>query len=263
MATRDQPQITGSDIEDVKRTLNFALARIYDRLDKIEGIRGGSSIESDLDMNDNTINNLASLATTTLDVSGTGTINKVRTADFALSDTGWEDITADLSAGKAVGANAPTWATFRNGIEAYSFSAGTMNEVWITFHVKHDYAPGTNIYPHIHWAPSTTSTGVVRWGLEYSWAKGHDQEAFPASTTIYLEHTISEDKQYQHIITEVTDAQAFGSDDIETDGLLLVRIFRDAADSADTFPDVVFGLTADIHFEVSQIATPNKAAPFF
>jgi len=173
---------------------------------------------------------------------------------------GWEDIIADLSAGKAVGANAPTWATFRDGIEAYGFDAGTMNEIWITFHTTHDYKDGSMIYPHVHWAPNTTSTGVVRWGMEYSVAKGHDQEAFPASTTIYLEHTISVDKQYQHIITEVSDGQAF--DAFEADSLVLMRIFRDAGDAADTFPDSVFAFTADVHFQVDKQVTINKAPPF-
>lgn len=174
---------------------------------------------------------------------------------------GWEDLTADLSAGKAVGANAPTWATFRSGISAYSFHQNTMNEMWITFHVKHDYKVGSNGYLHIHWAPNTTSTGTVRWGFEYSVARGHDQEAFPAPTTVYVNHTIATNKQYQHIITEISDVQAF--DLLETDSLVLCRIFRDAGNAADTFPDPVFGLTADIHYQADKQFTPNKSPPFF
>jgi hypothetical protein len=176
-------------------------------------------------------------------------------------DTGWDDITADLSAGKAVGANAPTWATLRDGISAYEFSKTIMNEIWITFHIKHDYKEGTNVYPHIHWTTnSTTATGTVRWGFEYTVAKGHDQAAFPASTTVYVEYTFSANKQYQHFISEVTDAQAF--DAFEADTLVLMRIFRDAAHANDTFDDTVFGLTADIHFQGDRKFTENKAPPF-
>ena len=196
-------------------------------------------------------------------VTDTATVNDLDVGFVTLTDTGWDDLTAELGSGKIAGANTPTWATFRGGIQAYSFAAAATNELWITFHIRHDYKQNTNIYPHIHWSPNTTSTGVVRWGIEYSFAKGHDQEAFPAPTTIYLEHTISVDKQYQHIITEVTDAQAFGAGTVETDGLLLCRVFREGGHANDTFPDVVFGFTADIHFEVGQITTPNKAAPFF
>ena len=87
------------------------------------------------------------------------------------------------------------------------------------------------------------------------------QDGFPASTTIYLTETITENSQYRHIVTEATDAQAFGSDIFEVDGLLLCRIFRDATN--DTFSGTVHGLTADLHYQVAQLVTPDKRPPFF
>jgi len=175
---------------------------------------------------------------------------------------GWRDMTADLSAGRATGANAPTWAAWNGGnMDALSFSAGTMNEVWITFHPNHDVIEGENFYPHIHWMPNTTSTGVVRWGIEYAIAKGHNQAAFnPTTTTIYLEDTISADSQYEHRIIEASDAQAIPMP--EVDSLILMRVFRDAADAADTFPDAVFGLTVDIHYRAGRLFTKGKQPDF-
>ena len=178
-----------------------------------------------------------------------------RTAD------GWDDITADLGSGKVAGGNQPTWSTFRDGIQAYEFSASLMNELWITFHIKHDYAEGTNVYPHVHWSTtSTATTGVVRWGFEYTVAKGHDQAAFPASTTVYVEYTVSGSKQYRHIISEVADGDAFNA--FEADTLVLMRVFRDAAHANDTFTGTVHAFTADIHFQGDRLFTPNKAPPF-
>lgn len=173
---------------------------------------------------------------------------------------GWGDITADLGSGKVAGANQPTWSTFRDGIQAYQFSATTMKELWITFHVDHDYKDGSSVYPHVHWSPNTTSTGTVRWGFEYTVAKGHDQAAFPASVTVYVETTISSNKQYQHIISEVVDNDAFNA--FEPDTLILMRVFRDAGHVNDTFPDAVHAFTADIHFQGDGQFTPNKTAPF-
>ena len=58
MGSRDQLYIVeGDSIEDIKRSLNFSLQRVNDRLDKIEGIRGTASIQSDLDMNGNDVIN--------------------------------------------------------------------------------------------------------------------------------------------------------------------------------------------------------------
>lgn len=174
---------------------------------------------------------------------------------------GWRDMTADLSAGRAVGASAPTWTAWNGGnMDALSFSAGSMNEVWITFHPDHDVIEGELYYPHIHWMPNTTSTGVVRWGFEYTQAKGHQQEAFPATATIYIEDTISTDSQYQHRIAEASDAQAIAMPEI--DSLVLMRVFRDAAHPNDTFPDAVFGLTVDLHYRAGQLATKGKRPDF-
>jgi hypothetical protein len=265
MSTRQVYIVSGSSLDEVKIDLNRNLQAMADRMDKIEGIRGGSNIESNLDMNDNTINNVNIAATditaTDIESSGTSNLEVVRVANFGLSELWWNDITADLSTGKIAGANVPTWSQFRNGIKAYEFSASSMKEIWIAFHINHNYADGTKVYPHVHWAPHTTSTGVVRWGFEYTVQKGHDQDAFPASTTVYVNHTVASNKQYQHIISEISDADAF--DAFEADALILLRIFRDAGDSADTFPDTVFAFETDIHFQLDKVATPNKAPPFF
>jgi hypothetical protein len=53
--TRDNYQVTGRTVEELQRSLNFILQRMADRMDKIEGIRGTASIESNLDMNSNRV----------------------------------------------------------------------------------------------------------------------------------------------------------------------------------------------------------------
>jgi hypothetical protein len=44
MATREHYSLTASTVPELVTQLNFILARIQDRLDKIEGVRGTSSI---------------------------------------------------------------------------------------------------------------------------------------------------------------------------------------------------------------------------
>ena len=170
---------------------------------------------------------------------------------------GWRDMTPDLNS-RGVGATAPAWALFRDGIYSNQFAKG--DEVWLTFHPNHDVVPGEKFYPHIHWATnSTTSTGTVVWGIEYTIAEGFDTAAFPASSTIYLTYTFTENKQYQHLITECSDAQAITMPDV--DSLILLRIFR-YNDASDTFAGNVFGLTADIHYRTGQLFTKGKRPDF-
>lgn len=174
---------------------------------------------------------------------------------------GWDDITADLTAGKP-GATSPTWASYRDGIYAWSFGAASDDEIFITFHIKHDYADGTKVYPHFHFSPpgGSTATGVVRIGFEYTVQKGHQQGAFPATTTVYVDHSIDSADPYGHRIAEVSDAQAFSA--FEADSLILMRVFRNGSHANDTFGDPIFGLTADIHFQTDRQSTPNKSPPF-
>ena len=175
---------------------------------------------------------------------------------------GWRDLTAEVTV-RATGANSPTFASYRNGIYFYSFSATVMNEFFVNFHIDHDYAPGTVIYPHIHWTPNTTSTGTVRWGIEYTVAKGHQQQAFPATTTVYVEQTIAANSQYTHFVAEVSLANAIPATNLEPDSIVSCRFFRDAAHANDTFPDPVFVITADVHYNSSKFATRNKAPNFY
>lgn len=173
---------------------------------------------------------------------------------------GFRDLVGNIVV-KGTGANDPTWASFVGGINAYSFSATTMKEVWLTFHIDHDYAPGTPIYLHTHWSTTGTNTGVCRWGFEYTVAKGHQQQVFPATTTVYVEQAGS-GQALRHMIAEIVLDDAVPSTNLEPDTLLLVRCFRDAANGADTLSDAAFLLTMDCHYQVDGISTKNRAPNF-
>lgn len=176
-------------------------------------------------------------------------------------EPGWDDLIGPLANGHTTNTNDPAWVAFRNGIYAYSFSATAMREIWLTFHVNHGYAPGTKLYPHIHWSTAGTNTGVVRWGIEYTIAKCYSQEVFPTTSTLYLEQA-ADATPYTHQIIETTEPNAIVSTHIEPDSLILIRMFRDAAHANDTCTDAAFGLQCDIHFQRNSVSTPNRNYPF-
>lgn len=173
----------------------------------------------------------------------------------------WDDMLTSLSSGKTTTANDPAWAQFRDGLYAYSFSNTTLNEIWLTFHVPHNYAPGTDMWPHIHWATTGTNTGVVRWGIEYTVAKGYSQEIFPTSTTIYLEDNANATAR-MHQITECSAGQVIPSSMLEPDALVLLRIFRDGSHANDTCTNAAFGLACDLHYQRAAAGTVNRNYPF-
>jgi hypothetical protein len=182
------------------------------------------------------------------------------------SDTyGWRDLFAPIDPRSSQ--SGPTWTLYRNGIYLYAFPANQTKEVFATFHLDHDYALGTAVYPHVHFTVNTTSSGVVRWGIEYTVAKGHAQvtgSTYGATTTVYVETTVTGGTdQYKHFVSEVSLANAVPATLLEPDSVILVRIFRDTASPNDTYPDDVFGIQADVHYQANTWATLNKATNFY
>lgn len=143
----------------------------------------------------------------------------------------------------------PTWAALRGNINAYRFAEG--DNVWVPFHIRHGYAPGTDVYLHAHWS-TDTSTGAgnngqtVIWQFDYSIAKGYDTEAFPADQSTTATYTFAGglQKQYQHMIAEI--ATPISSASIETDCLIMTRVSLAAAS---TFTGNVWLLMCDIHYQ--------------
>lgn len=156
----------------------------------------------------------------------------------------------------------PQFTEFRDQIHLLAFPPGAMTEVFGSFHVDHDYALGTALFPHIHWTTNSSSTGVVRWGIEWTLAKGHQQMAFGPTTTVYVEQAAT-GTPYMHYIAEVSLANAIPGTNVEPDTVILVRVFRDAPHINDTFADQVFGIALDLHYQADRATTPNKAPNFY
>ena len=187
------------------------------------------------------------------------------------TQAGWNDIVSPVI---VLGSNQPSLSLWTDGFPAYEFSATTMNECFVNFHLIHDYDmsggdvgyPGM-VYPHVHWSPNTNSTGTVRWGVEYKMARRADATgaaAFTTPATIYFEQTVGAGGLNNwHIVTEATTGSGIPNGGVlQVDSLIVCRYFRDATHVNDTFPDPVYLLTVDIHYPCFQAQTPSRFPPF-
>ena len=174
---------------------------------------------------------------------------------------GWRDNVVMLNLGQSGGVKEPDFVDFVGTMKQWAFDSATMEEMYVNFHIDHDYAPGTAVFTHIHWAPSDATTGVVRWGLEMSIAKGHSQEPFSAVTTYYMEQEAGGIDRL-HNVAEVATG-ILGGGVIEPDTMLMCRIFRDAAHANDTYSADAFGLCVDLHYQVDRNSTPQKSPDFY
>jgi hypothetical protein len=177
---------------------------------------------------------------------------------------GWNDLVQEVAI--KAGVDSPTLSNFRDGIVAYQFDPDLVQSCFANFHFKHDYIPGTMVYPHVHWSTNTASTGVVRWGVEYTLARRWEStgnRTFGPTQIIYIDANVATPSQYMHMVNEMVDGAGVDGTDLETDAVMLCRFFRDAAHPNDTYPDPVFLLTVDIHYEASHMVTPTRFPPFY
>lgn len=185
---------------------------------------------------------------------------------------GWADLVQQVIV-QTGAPNAPTINNFRNGLYFYAFAPSATNEVYVSFHLNHDYAATGGdvgyegmVYPHVHWSTNTTSTGVIRWGIEWTAARRDDSTGtttFGATSTIYIEHTVTAGDQYRHQVNESATGSGIPNGGIlEPDALILCRYFRDATHPNDTYPDDVYLLTVDLHYPCERQQTPLRVPPF-
>jgi len=194
--------------------------------------------------------------------------------DPAAPTFGWRDILGQIIV-KAVGANDPVFNVFRGSIRAYQYSNAIMNEAWVILHIPHDYVPSTDLFMHVHWAQITVDTGgaagvpgVAKWYFDVTYADGHGT-AGGAADPFIAPYAVSVTQQgsttqYGHMIAEVQITGAsLAASTILPDGLLIVRVYRDPADVADTLNQAPFLLMADCHYQSTNIGTKQKAPDFY
>lgn len=190
--------------------------------------------------------------------------------DTASPTYGWMDLIGNVTP-KTTGAGSPTLDTVRGNIRAYRYSAGDDGDC--EFHLPHDYAPGTDLYLHIHWCHNGTNiSGNFITDVAATYAKGHNQAIFPAEVSAQISDSslsLANCPQYQHRIAEIQLSTAGGSaskldtNSLEVDGIILIHY------DVNTIPTITAGsgepfiIFIDIHYQSTRTATKNKAPSFY
>lgn len=159
--------------------------------------------------------------------------------------TTWTDI--NISGLSLAGGPAAPTAVNVNGstILAYSFSGTnpTPDELHGSLEILHDYKEGSDIVPHVHWAPSTADVGDVKWQLEYMWINSGAN--FSGSTVISgttAAGGVAWNERRTNLGTISGAGKTIGS-------RFAFRLFRDAADAADTYDAGAVLFDIGVHYE--------------
>ena len=189
--------------------------------------------------------------------------------DTAAPTFPWGDIIGQIVS-RGTGPTDPGWVTYQGNIKQYEFHAG--DEVWITFHIPHDYKMGSDLYVHAHWSHTsgTVTTGSAVFGFESTYAKGYNQAQFPTAVTTTATQAAATGATgaYRHLIAETQLSTPGGSASLldtnllEPDGLVIVRVYL-SSETIDGGVSSVFIHTADLHYQTTNIGTKQKNGPAF
>jgi hypothetical protein len=184
----------------------------------------------------------------------------------------WRDIIGFLNVDVSA-QNSANLGVFRAGaVRQFSFQAD--DKIDLVYHLPHDYAPGTDLYIHMHWGHNGTAiSGAILGTFSCTYAKGYDQQIFGAEKVVTAGRNvvnIATTPRYGHFIDEVKLSTPGGSvtelntNELEVDGLILVNFTMTTIPTiSGGTPNEPYVFTCDIHYQSTDLGTLNKNYPFY
>jgi hypothetical protein len=195
---------------------------------------------------------------------------------FTQTAGGWDDLSFQLTGLSASAGTTPVMQRIMDatgtgstaGVFGWGFLDSREDDLVFNAQMPHSYKVGSDIKAHVHWTMPTTTTGTVRWGLEYAWANtaGNFRVTAPASTKTSLSGNVATItfgathglKVGQNIVVSDADEGTYDGNHritavVDTGGVYTISYavtHADIAEAADTGV-VVYGYT--IHIEANEV----------
>jgi hypothetical protein len=193
-------------------------------------------------------------------IFGDGTDNTTVESDGTLkfngAATNWNDINKSLLP-LSTGANVPSIIAVNGAtyIKVRAFNGvGTLNELGEGCEVLHDYKEGTDIQPHLHWAPTTAAAGNVKWQLAYMWV---ERNGTYGSETVISVTTAAAGVAWQE---QRVDFPAISGVGHTIGSRFQFVLFRNPADVADTYAADAAAFDFGLHYERDTIGSRQITA---
>ena len=203
-------------------------------------------------------------ATADYDIATNGKMYRIAYVDAAygwviFEDDCWEDLRVPLYARS--GGTAPAFTSgFAGNATLYSwhFVSGQVNNMYFEAQLPHGWK-GTTIYPHVHWSPTTTNTGTVRWRLEYTWV--NIDGTFGASSTVDMEEVVSTNSQWKHMLIGTVSGIAPSGSQSGISSMLICRLYRDpTVTTGSNLAANVALLAIDFHYQTDALGSRQMTA---
>lgn len=199
---------------------------------------------------------------------GTG----VKLGNIVTNSYGWNDLIGILSHNK--GGTAPILSPVIGGqVQEFAYTSGEQGGN--AYHIKHDHAPNTDMFIHLHWMHNGTAiSGNLVVDYYFTYAKSHQQAIFTAEKNLTITiptPNITSIPRYQHMLSEIQlssmtpNANQLDSALLEPDGEILMHMTVTTAPTTtgSSRLNSVFIFHVDIHYQSTGLTTINKAPNFY
>ena len=172
---------------------------------------------------------------------------------FAGNATVWEDMRAPATAINPPGVEGdPDWDATNIG---WLFDAAGIEILYIVFQVPHSYKEGTDLYPHVHWQPTTTNTDDVLWKIDYKWTNINATDA--GSTTPVELLAAGNGTALKHQMDSFT---ALSGTNKTISSILTIKLSRMGNDEDDTYTGDALLKEFDIHYQIDTVGSRTELA---
>lgn len=194
-----------------------------------------------------------------LNVNTDGSVSLVGTA------TSWDDLMIPGHSVKATGNSPPDLLgqfVGDNTLDLFSFDGGsTLEQVFFTIQLPHNWKEGSTIYPHVHFSPTSTNSSdlvarVVRFNLEYTWT--NINATFSSTNTLTLDSDpfVPNTSQWKHLLAK--NGTGISGSGKTLSSMMVCRLYRDPTDPVDTYPQDAAFLQFDIHYEIDGFGSSQE-----
>lgn len=165
---------------------------------------------------------------------------------------GWDDLNFPaLSLAKSANL-APTQGAILSsgGIQGLLFDGvNQVNEVYGEGEVLHSYKTGSDLYPHVHWMPTTNDAGNVTWFLEYAVV---DVNGVYGTPTIISVTEAASGAAWTH---QRADFNFIDGSNLVFGSHFEFRLYRNATAPTDTYAHNAALISFGIHYQLDSVGS--------
>lgn len=178
-----------------------------------------------------------------------------QTIQSGREDLGWDDLRVPAQNTKLNPSKSePAFESFIDGTFVFKFSDSNADDESVHFiaQLPHSYKEGSNLRPHIHWAPDSDGAGRVAWSFEYTIQ--NIGEVFPSTTTDVKDASTGSIENLHNIC----GFDEIDGSNLKISSIIVCRLTRKTTEITDTYTGNACFLEFDFHFQKNSMGSRQE-----